>query len=117
MKIKYFLLSYVVTMFMLCSCEDALNTVPEGKISYDEIFANNDKVGAFLNTCYATIPAKGVRYYFWSRGPVEWCDEAWDADAEAESSLMSGRMYNGSASASLHPITDINSDQGNGNDW
>ena len=117
MKIKYFLLSYVVTMFMLCSCEDALNTVPEGKISYDEIFANNDKVGAFLNTCYATIPAKGVRYYFWSRGPVEWCDEAWDADAEAESSLMSGRMYNGSASASLHPITDINSDQGNGNYW
>ena len=63
------------------------------------------------------IPAKGVRYYFWCRGPVEWSDEAWDTDAEAESWIMSGRMYSGTASAASHPVVDISSDAGNGDYW
>lgn len=117
MKIKYILLSLVVTMSFMYSCKDALDTVPEGKITYDEIFTDNDKVGAFLNTCYGTLPAKGTRYFFWSRGPVVWSDEAWDTDAEAESWIMSGRMYSGTASAASHPITNISSDAGNGNYW
>jgi hypothetical protein len=90
---------------------------PDGKLTMDEIFSDNDKVGAFLNTCYTNIPAKGVRYFFWCRGPVEWSDDAWDTDAEAESWIMSGRMYNGDASAGSHPIVNISSDMGNGNYW
>jgi hypothetical protein len=101
----------------LGSCSEALDMAPDGKITMDEIFADNDKVGAFLNSCYSNMPAKGTRYFFWCRGPVEWSDEAWDTDAEAESWIMSGRMYNGDASASSHPITNISADAGNGDYW
>src|SRR3546814_16113014 len=56
-------------------------------------------------------------YFFWSRGPVVWSDEAWDTDAEAESWIMAGRMYNGDASAGNHPIVNISTDGGNGDYW
>src|SRR3546814_8773520 len=90
---------------------------PDGKITMDEVFADHEKVAAFLNSCYTNMPAKGTRYFFWSRGPVEWSDEAWDTDAEAESWIMSGRMYNGDASAGNHPILNISADAGNGDYW
>ncbi len=99
------------------SCKKALDMAPDGRLTYDEIFAENDKVGAFLNSCYTYMPAKGVRYFFWSRGPVEWSDEAWDTDAESESGLMSGRLYNGDASAANHPAVNVSEDSGNGNYW
>ncbi len=117
MKIKYFNHLYILLFFILFSCQEALDMAPDGKLTMDEIFQDNDKVGAFLNTCYENMPAKGVRYFFWCRGPVEWSDEAWDTDAEAESWIMSGRMYNGDASASNHPIVNISADAGNGDYW
>ncbi len=99
------------------ACKKALDMAPDGKISLDDVFKDNDKTEAFLNSCYNNLPGKGVRYFFWSRGPVEWSDEAWDTDAEAESWIMSGRFYNGDASASSFPGTDISSDAGNGDYW
>jgi hypothetical protein len=106
----------MVSILVLGSCEDALDMAPDGKLTMDEIFADNDKVGAFLNSCYANIPVKGTRYFFWSRGPVNWSDESWDTDAEAESWLTSGRLYNGDASAANHPALQW-ADAGNGNYW
>ncbi|MBW8323963.1 MAG: RagB/SusD family nutrient uptake outer membrane protein [Prolixibacteraceae bacterium] len=117
MKIKCIYSALILMILTLGSCSEALDMAPDGKITMDEIFADNDKVGAFLNSCYSNMPAKGTRYFFWSRGPVDWSDEAWDTDAEAESWIMSGRMYNGDASASNHPITNISSDAGNGDYW
>jgi hypothetical protein len=99
------------------SCSDVLDMAPDGKIPIDEIFKDHDKVGAYLNSCYSNMPAKGTRYYFWQRGPVNASDESWDTDAEAEPSLSSGRMYNGDASAANHPLTNISSDMGNGDYW
>ena len=116
-KIKHIILSLTVSVLALGSCQNALDMAPDGKLSMDEIFADNDKTGAFLNSCYANMPAKGSRYYFWQRGPVVWSDEAWDTDAEAESGLMSGRFYNGDASAGNHPLTNVNSEGGNGDYW
>ncbi|HLA60488.1 MAG TPA: RagB/SusD family nutrient uptake outer membrane protein [Puia sp.] len=107
----------IMLMFVLGSCKKALDMAPDGKLSMDEIFADNDKVAAFLNSCYSNIPVKGTRYFFWSRGPVVWSDEAWDTDAEAESWIMAGRMYNGDASADNHPIANISADGGNGDYW
>ena len=117
MKIKYIVLVLAVSILCLGSCRKALDIAPDGRLTMDEIFADNDKVGAFLNSCYSNMPVKGTRYFFWSRGPVVWSDEAWDTDAEAESWIMAGRMYNGGASASNHPITNISADGGNGNYW
>ncbi|CAG5069973.1 hypothetical protein DYBT9623_02713 [Dyadobacter sp. CECT 9623] len=108
---------FLLLTLAFTSCKGVLDMAPDGKLTMDEIFADNDKVGAFLNTCYVNIPAKGTRYFFWSRGPVNWSDESWDTDAEAESWIMSGRMYNGDASAGNHPITNISTEAGNGEYW
>ncbi len=117
MKHKYIIISFfVILMFLVSSCKKALDIAPDGKISMDEIFADNDKTAAYLNTCYTWMPVKGTRYFFWSRGPVDWSDEAWDTDAEAEPWIKSGRMYNGDASAGSHPIIDFD-DAYNGNYW
>jgi len=104
MKIKYIILAIALSVLTLESCKDALDLAPDGRLTMDEIFADNVKVGAFLNSCYSTMPIKGTRYFFWMRGPVDWSDDAWDTDAEAESWITSGRMYNGDASAGGHPI-------------
>ncbi|TLV00719.1 RagB/SusD family nutrient uptake outer membrane protein [Dyadobacter luticola] len=117
MKIKPILFALLLSVFAASSCKNVLDMAPDGKLTMEEIFADNDKVGAFLNSCYTNIPVKGTRYFFWSRGPVDWSDEAWDTDAEAESWIMSGRMYNGDASAGSHPITNISADGGNGDYW
>jgi hypothetical protein len=117
MKFKNIIFPLAVVILSLGSCKKTLDMAPDGKLSMDQIFADNDKVGAFLNSCYSNMPAKGTRYYFWCRGPVDASDEAWDTDAEAEPTLLSGRMYNGVASASDHPMTNISSDMGNGGYW
>lgn len=106
----------LLSALFLCSCSDALDMAPDGKLTMEEIFTDHDKVGAFLNSCYANMPVKGTRYFFWMRGPVSWSDESWDTDAEAESWLTSGRLYNGDASAGNHPATQWPQD-GNGNYW
>ena len=103
MKIKNIYFALIALILALSSCSEALDMAPDGKLTMDDIFADNDKVGAFLNSCYSNMPVKGTRYFFWSRGPVVWSDEAWDTDAEAESWIMAGRMYNGDASAGSHP--------------
>lgn len=110
---------YCILVLLLATgaCKKALDSAPDGKITIDQVFADSVKVGDFLNSCYNNLPAKGVRYFFWCRGPVEWSDEAWDTDAEAEPTLMSGRMYNGDASAGNNPANDISSDMGNGDYW
>ncbi|MGK6350060.1 RagB/SusD family nutrient uptake outer membrane protein [Parapedobacter sp. DT-150] len=99
------------------SCNKALDMAPDGKLSIDEVFEDDAKVRAFLNSCYNNMPSKGTLYFFWSRGPVVWSDEAWDTDAEAESGLMAGRMYNGAASAGSHPIANVSAENGNGDYW
>jgi hypothetical protein len=111
--------TYLLLLLLLTigACKKALDMAPDGKISMNDIFADNTKVGAFLNSCYNNMPAKGARYFFWSRGPVVWSDEAWDTDAEAEPWIMAGRMYNGDASAGNHPVVNISADAGNGDYW
>src|SRR3546814_1308213 len=70
MKIKILILTLLA--ITLGACNKALDMAPDGKITMDEVFADHEKVAAFLNSCYTNMPAKGTRYFFWSRGPVEW---------------------------------------------
>jgi hypothetical protein len=105
-------------MVIVSSCAGVLDSAPDGKISLDEVFLDNDQVSAYLNSAYEFIPSGGVRWFFVMRGPVVWCDEAWDADADSDPGICSGRVYSGQASASNHPI--INPallQEGNGDYW
>ncbi|MBE8713726.1 RagB/SusD family nutrient uptake outer membrane protein [Sphingobacterium hungaricum] len=109
---------FLLLLIAFISCNKTLDSAPDGKISMDEIFEDPVKVGAFLNSCYNNIPGKGARYFFWMRGPVVWSDEAWDADAEAEPTLTTGRIYNGNVSALNHPAEVPGSvEAGNGQYW
>ena len=103
MKIKYIVLTLTLFLLTLGSCKKALDMAPDGKLQMAEIFTDNDKVGAFLNSCYWNVKQKGTTYFFWMRGPVDWSDDAWDTDAEAEPWITSGRFYSGNASAGDHP--------------
>jgi hypothetical protein len=114
--IKKYLMGCLALCLTVSSCSDVLDSAPDGKISLDDVFKDNEMVAAYLNTCYNYIPSGGVLWYFWMRGPVLWCDEAWDTDAEAESWITSGQLYNGSASASSHPAYQW-ANAGNGNYW
>lgn len=98
---------YILFFAILCgvfsSCSDELNQAPTGKLSMDDIWKDNDKVSAFLNTCYQNTTAKGVMYYYWERGPACWCDEAWDADDIDVNWVFSSRFYRGDAAADNFP--------------
>jgi hypothetical protein len=99
------------------SCSDVLDQAPDGKISLDEVFADNDRTAAYLNSCYLYIPTGGVKTFFWCRAPSVWTDDAWDTDAEAEAWINSGKLYNGEASASNHPIINNPTFQENNSDF
>lgn len=98
---------------VIYSCSDVLNQAPDGKISLEEVFGDNDKTMYYLNTCYSGINAKGCLYFFWSRGPVNWCDDSWDADDLDVSGAASRRYYDGNASASDFPANYNAGDSGN----
>lgn len=98
---------------VIYSCSDVLNQAPDGKISLEEVFGDNDKTKYYLNTCYSGINAKGCLYFFWSRGPVNWCDDSWDADDLDVSWAASRRYYDGNASASDFPANYNAGDSGN----
>ena len=95
---------FIFLLGLLTSCSDILDQSPDGKMSLEEVFIDNDKVSAYLNTCYKFLPSKGILYYFWERGPACWCDEAWDADDIDVNWASSAKFYNGNASAASHPI-------------
>lgn len=98
---------------VIYSCSDVLNQAPDGKISLEEVFGDNDKTMYYLNTCYSGINAKGCLYFFCSRGPVNWCDDSWDADDLDVSWAASRRYYDGNASASDFPANYNAGDSGN----
>lgn len=102
----------------MSSCSDVLDQAPEGKLSMEEIFSDEEKIGSFLNTCYSNISRKDFFYKNWSRGPVDWSDDAWDTEAYiVDSGDISDRLYRGVASASFHPINEIEQQDGTGHYW
>lgn len=120
MKIQkiYILLSVVSTVFSLASCSDALNLAPDGRVTLDNVFSDNDKVSAFLNTCYDNLPRKGINYYYRARGPVVWSDEAWDGD-DTSVGAASSRLYAGNVSSlsGMNAIVDIGNGSYDYNYW
>lgn len=106
----------ILFTLILYSCADVLDQAPDGKISLEQVFQDDEKTAAYLNSCYGYIPGEGHTYYFWMRGPVDWSDEAWDTDAEAEPWITSGQLYDGNVSAASHFNT-MWAEAGNGDYW
>ncbi|MEC3881484.1 RagB/SusD family nutrient uptake outer membrane protein [Parapedobacter sp. 10938] len=106
----------LVALILLGGCSDVLDQAPDGKIALADVFKDDEKTAAYLNSCYAYIPGEGKAYFFHMRGPVDWSDESWDTDAEAEPWITSGQLYSGNVSAAAHFNTQW-ADGGNGNYW
>lgn len=118
MKYKGILYIFLVASCgIFSSCSSELNQAPDGKISLNEVFQDNDKVAAYLNTCYEYMSGKGNLYYFYERGPACWSDEAWDADDLDVNWAGSARYYSGDASASDHPAWGVQINANCGNYW
>lgn len=111
-RLSYIALTFFA-VFAVSSCSDVLDRAPDGKISIEEVFSDNDKTMYYLNTCYSSINGKGCQYFFWNRGPVNWCDDAWDADDIDVDWAGSRKYYDGNATAASHPATINNGDSGN----
>ena len=105
MKIRYIFLSLAASAMAMSSCSDALDIAPDGKLDESEIWLDNAKVGAYVNTCYENVPIKGIAgWYFQTNLPVAMADDVWDADAEVETTLTAAKAYNGEGSSSSHPL-------------
>lgn len=102
MKGIYNLFSIVVTVILLSGCSRVLNVSPDGTLTLEQIFSDNEKVAAYLNTCYSYVPAKGNWYYFVTSVPSTLSDEAWDADDCV--GLRVVQYYNGNVSAASNPL-------------
>ncbi|MCQ2142627.1 MAG: RagB/SusD family nutrient uptake outer membrane protein [Bacteroidales bacterium] len=95
-------LVFCAIAFMSASCSKILDIAPNGMVSLDEIFADNDQTAAYLNTCYENIPEKGTSYDQ-CNAVVALTDDAYLT--YALNGLVS-KMYSGSATAASHPLRD-----------
>lgn len=118
MKIKYIFLSFAALLVGMSSCSKVLDIQPDGKIDLEDVWKDNDMVAAYLNSCYDNLKGKGIAgWWFNTNVPVAMCDDAWDADAEVETSLYASMAYNGVASASSHPILSENNGNASWNEF
>lgn len=98
------ILAFAAVISGVVSCNDALDLTPDGRTSFEDIFKDDTRTGAYLNSCYQYVKDHGVKYHFFSRGPAVWSDEAWDADDTYVGDGAAILLYNGVASAGSHPI-------------
>ena len=100
----YILLILVLPLLMSQGCNKVLDIAPDGRLPMDEIFSDDEKVGAFLNSIYSFIPKKGKTEYHY-RGPVVWSDDAWDSNEFRPGAWGVARlMYSGNVGADHQPI-------------
>lgn len=113
---KIFAALLVTLPLAFTSCSDVLDQAPDGKMDLSEVWVDNDKVGAYLNTCYKNFQMHNDQYFFWTRMPVSCCDEAWDGDDLDVNWAAPALYYAGKASASSHPFWNVGG-QSNNNHW
>lgn len=98
--------SILACSFLLAGCNKSLDIAPDGRVSIDDVFADNNKTAAYLNTCYMNIPSK----------------ESDDLHVNTLTALSDDgyltynlqdhtvpRMYDNNANAKIHPLRDRNS--------
>lgn len=95
---------YILPFLLLSSC-NLLDIVPDGRETLEEIFADNDKTAAYLNSCYDGLPAKAFTYNWVQNAPTCLSDEAW-LTFKTELRGVADQLYDGTGSANLHPLRD-----------
>lgn len=117
MKVKYIYMLSIASLMTMASCSGVLDIEPDGRIDIDDVWEDNDMTGAYLNGCYNYYAHNGgLNNYYFQTNPFEAVsDDVWECDAEVETGLTHAMAYNGSASASTHPMTQYGENNSRGN--
>jgi len=68
----------LVFLSALSSCNGVLDATPDGRLTLDQVFADQDLTKAYFSSCFNNLPKKSFRYHSWTNYPVALSDEAWD---------------------------------------
>ena len=96
----FFLL--MMAALTMASC-NILDLTPDGRETLADIFADNDKTAAYLNSCYGNIHPKGANYNWVCNAPTALCDEGWLSYGVV--TTVPSELYEGAATATAHPFT------------
>ncbi len=99
----------IYTFFIICvfaSCNKKfLDITPNGRITLNDIFNNEDRTGAYLNKVYAHIPS-----YYWFYNFYAFLagisDDAHDSDVGNETSSMAHQWFGNALTPSSDPTGD-----------
>jgi hypothetical protein len=111
---KNILIFLVVCIVAFSSCKrDPLDITPDGRMSLEDIFANEIQTEAYLNTVYSSIPTYFKGYNQWSF-LAGMTDEAQDAEVGNNPNNVSAQWATGVLTPSYNPMALAGN--GNGND-
>ena len=104
MKIIRYIGAVLLTAFAGQGCS-ILDITPDGRETLQQIFADNDKTAAYLNSCYMGLPTKGTSYYWVCNAPTALSDEGYLVSGTINDAIPA-QLYTGGASATSHPLRD-----------
>jgi hypothetical protein len=97
---------FIFIAICFCGCKKKfLDITPDGRMSLDEIFSDENRTGAYLNRVYGHIPSYYWFYHFYAflAGIT---DEAHDSDVGNENSGMANQWLSGALTPAFDPTGD-----------
>ncbi len=98
-KVIYYILA-TASFLMAAGCANDLNITPDGRISMKDVWGDQKKSEAYLNSCYGHQLSYGVHYFFYAMLDGL-SDTYWDSDYTE--GLMATSWYNGGLTPSSDP--------------
>src|SRR5690606_1170508 len=99
---------YIITLFLTISgCkENPLDITPDGRMGLEDVFQDEIRTEAYLNTTYNSIPTYFFKYHFWTflAGIT---DEGQDVMVGVENSNIASQWINAALTPSHNPLETI----------
>ncbi|XCF05906.1 RagB/SusD family nutrient uptake outer membrane protein [Tamlana crocina] len=101
MKNKF--LYILVSAALILGCDKALDITPDGRLTLDDVFQDENHTEAYLNTVYSSIPSYSYYYHFFTflAGVT---DECQDADVGNTPGNIANIWITGSMTPSFNPL-------------
>ncbi len=99
---KIIIISLLIILGTGCN-KDPLNITPDGRVTLEDVFKDNLKTGAYLNSCYTYIRPYGMSYSV-NTMLASFSDEAHD-NLDPTQGLSSTDWYNGGLTPSHDPLS------------
>lgn len=97
----------VLTLTTYCGCSDVLDITPDGRMTLDDVFSNNDYTESYLNSVYEYVRKYGHGYHYYTF-LSSYTDDATDSQAPQDTWLQLHQWNQGNYSASNLPFMEGN---------